>query len=488
MPADHLRRDLTGRAILSVAETQAAEQAVFDSGTSVEELMQLAGEGAAELIWRIGGTTPTLILCGPGNNGGDGYVIAEYLRQKGVDVQVAAMRLPSSAAAKWAAERYQGKTVPLDQATSRPQAVDALFGTGQDRDLSPEIVSAACPLLKAAHRRIAVDLPSGIDSDSGADRESMVHYHHCIALGAYKYAHFEGYGAHICGELSLVPLPITPPDMVPLTLAKPALPAPETDSHKYRRGMVVVVGGPMTGAAILAAQAAASSGAGYVLIAGQGQVPGQLPADIIWRDTRSDASLRELLEDPRIDTVVIGPGLGRDDNARQRLAIALDADAKLMIDADALYILEREALENVASRAVLTPHSGEFTALWRLLPSDEANDYLGKIKRTQLLADGLGCTIVQKGPLSVIAAPDNSPNVDVLGSNWLSVAGTGDVLSGAIAARLATARSTPFKAAQQGQWLHSHAARLLQPPFTASQLSHALTEAVHACLDEDSSQ
>ncbi|MEM1131738.1 MAG: NAD(P)H-hydrate dehydratase [Pseudomonadota bacterium] len=486
MPADHLRRDLAGRAILSVAEMQAAEQAVFDSGTSVEELMQMAGEGAAELIWRIGGTTPTLILCGPGNNGGDGYVIAEYLRQKGVDVQVAAMRPPSSTAAKWAAERYKGETVPLDQATPRSQAVDALFGTGQDRDLAPDLIFIACPLLKAAQRRIGIDLPSGIDSDSGADRESMVHYHHCIALGAYKYAHFEGYGAHICGELSLVPLPIAVPDTVPVTLAKPTLPAPETDSHKYRRGMVVVVAGAMTGAAILAAQAAASAGAGYVLIAGHGQAPGQLPADIIWWDIRNNESLRELLEDPRIDTVVIGPGLGRDDTARQRLAIALDADAKLMIDADALYILEQEALENVASRAVLTPHSGEFTALWRLFATDEANDDLGKIERTQVLADGLGCTIVHKGPLSVIAAPEKAPNIDAFGSNWLSVAGTGDVLSGAIAARLATARSTPFKAAQQGQWLHSHAARLLQPPFTASQLSHTLSLAVQACLDEDS--
>ncbi|MEO1044971.1 MAG: NAD(P)H-hydrate dehydratase [Pseudomonadota bacterium] len=485
MTADHLRRDLHGRAIVSVAEMQAAEQAVFDSGVSVEELMQQAGEGAAEIIWRIGGTTPTLVLCGPGNNGGDGYVIAEYLRQKGVDVQVAAMHEPSSKAGLWASKRYQGETVPLDAATPRPQAVDALFGTGQDRDLAPELVAMASPLLKRAQRRIAIDLPSGIDSDNGADRESMVHYHHTITLGAYKYAHFEGYGSHICGELSLVPLPVTLPETAPVTLARPVFSGPEADSHKYRRGMVVIVAGAMVGAAILAAKAASHAGAGYVLIAGKGSAPGELPTDIIWRDTKDDVALDELLADPRIGTIVIGPGLGRDDCAAQRFEAALEAGARLVIDADALYLLNHDHIATMAGRAVLTPHGGEFSALSRLFDGKSNEKGPGKIERTRMLADALGCALLHKGPLTVMAAPDEAVVIDAFGSKWLSVAGSGDVLSGVIAARLATARSKPHQAAQQGQWLHSKAAQLLPPPFTASQLAHALSSATALCLEKD---
>lgn len=485
MPADHLRRDSASRAILSVAQMKIAEQAVFNDGVSVEALMQSAGEGAAELIWRIGSTTPTLILCGPGNNGGDGYVIAEYLRRKGTDVEVAALSTPSSAAARWAAKRYQGEIAGLVGATVRRQVVDALFGTGQDRDLSPELVKAASPLLQKAHRRIAIDLPSGVDSDTGADRESMTFYHNTIALGAYKYAHFEGYAAHICGELSLVSLPISIPDNAASTLAKPDISAPQTDSHKYRRGMVVIVAGVMTGAAILAAQAAASAGAGYVLIAGIGPAPAQLPADIVWSDTEDESALTALLADPRIGAVVVGPGLGRGKGARKRLEAALETNVKLLVDADALYLLDREDCAEIAGRAVLTPHGGEFNTLSRLLAADVSEDDVSKIHCTAQLATSLGSTIVHKGALTVIAECDNAAVIDAFGSNWLSVAGSGDVLSGAIAARLATAGSTPFTAAQQGQWLHSRAAHVLAPPFTASQLCGALSSALHACLHEN---
>lgn len=487
MPAELLRRDLHSRYVLTVAEMQAAEQAVFDSGTTVEALMQQAGKGAAALIWRISGEMPTLILCGPGNNGGDGYIIAEFLRQKGADVQVAALLPPSSKAAKWAADHYKGETVALEKAAPRTQIVDALFGTGQDRALSAKLVAMAKPLLGAAQRRIAIDLPSGVDSDSGADRESMAYYHHCIALGAYKYAHFEGFASHICGKLSLVPLPITAPETAVQTLAKPHIESPDSDSHKYRRGMVVVVAGEMTGAALLAACATASAGAGYVVIAGRGPEPAQLPAEIIWRDTRAADDLEALLQDPRIDTVIIGPGLGQNAEARARMDISLTADALFLVDADALKLLTRGDCERIAGRAVLTPHAGEFTALKCLFREDEPAP-AGKIALTQHMAKYLGCTIVHKGALSVLAGPDGAAIVDSHGSNWLSVAGTGDVLAGAIAARLAAARSTAMTAAQQGQWLHSYAAGLLRPPFTAMQLAQSLQSAAHSCLKYEQTQ
>ena len=244
-------------------------------------------------------------------------------------------------------------------------------------------------------------------------------------------------------------------------LTRPALPEPGPDAHKYIRGMVAVVGGAMPGAARLASIAAMRAGAGYVLLLAD--TPG--PPDAVVHMPFSDHAIA----DPRIGALLVGPGLGRDDGAKRKLQAALATSHPLVIDGDALHLL---ALADIAGRetpVILTPHAGEFDAVFG--PSNAS-----KIDRARAAAIRSGAILVFKGADTVIAAPDGRVRVAQAGSSWLSTAGTGDVLAGAIAAVL-SAGLDPLDAAAAGVWLHADAARRLGPAFIADDLALALTAA-----------
>lgn len=468
--------------MLTVAQMVVAEQAVFDSGISVDALMLRAGEGAGEMIWRIGGSTATLILCGPGNNGGDGYVIAEFLRLKGVPVTVAALSDPRTDAARKARANYHGEVIALADARPCAQVVDCLFGSGLTRPLDADLWDRLVGLVTQARRSFAVDLPSGADADRAIWLNTPLRFDHVLALGAWKYAHMLEPVASECAAPSLIEIGVDTSTASVRRIDKPSIASPDAHSHKYRRGLVAVLAGAMPGAALLAARAAQASGAGYVKLVGAGDDPPALPADLVWERADGSDSAAQRLADERIGAVLIGPGLGRTDAATALLEVALASSHPLVIDADALHLLKdhRDALVHRTAPVVLTPHHGEAMALIAGVGGMAAGT--NKVEVAQALAAAWGAHLVYKGADSVVVAPDGQAVIADRRCSWLSVAGTGDVLAGCIAARLAN-HHRPFAAMTEAVWLHDRAARLAGPAFSALELAAMLPKALEACLD-----
>ena len=459
--------------ILTAAQMRSAEEALIAGGTSVDQLMQRAGRGAAEWVWRAAAGRAVTVLCGPGNNGGDGYVIAEAVRERGGEAAVVAAVEPKTAAAQNARASYRGEVLGPEAATHGSVLVDCLFGTGLARPLSGDHLTLLVQLAQSHPYRIAVDLPSGVASDSGmllnADLPS---YDFTLALGAWKFAHWLMPASARMGALRLVPIGVEAVDGAARVIGRPRLAAPAPDAHKYRRGLIVVIAGQMPGAALLAAQAAQRAGAGYVKLLAKRAVAA--PADLV-----TDAQpLAEALADTRIAALLIGPGLGRHAEARERLAVALASGIPAVLDADALVLLGARQLAERSAPLIATPHEGELAALERALDCVAVGS---KPERTAALAMASGMIVVAKGPDTVIATPDGRIACAPRSSSWLSVAGTGDVLAGTIASRLATGLD-PFTAACEGVWLHGEAARLARPAFTASQLAAMIRSAYATCL------
>lgn len=455
------------RPILTAAEMRAAEQAAIDVGTSVETLMERAGAAVAEAAWRIAGHAEMLILCGPGNNGGDGYVAARLLQDRGVRVRVAAAGPPKADAARNAAARWAGAVEDLAQAKPAPVLIDALFGTGLARPLEPATADALERLATAAHRRITVDLPSGVATDDGALLGPVPHFDLTITFGALKPAHALLPAAEYCGQTAVADIGLgAVADPRTIRIGRPHLAAPAHAANKYSRGKLAVVAGPMPGASQLAATAAQRSGAGYVeLLSTVTDAP---PHALVRRAWDAHA-----LDDPRITAVIVGPGLGRDGEGRARLDAALGCGKPLLLDADALTLIGRTRHDRLAGH-VLTPHWGEFTRLF----GDDGRDRLTQVRAA---AAGSGAIVLLKGADSIVAHPDGRAAIAPLAPSWLATAGTGDVLAGIIGGLLANGHA-PFDAVQAGLWLHAEAARLAGPMMIADDLVAYLPAAVTACL------
>ena len=451
---------IAGQAIVTAAEMRAAEERAIAAGTSVEALMDRAGRGVADWVRRLASGHSVLVLCGPGNNGGDGYVAAAALAAAGTPVRVAATGAPATPAARRARAGWTGAVEDIAHAEAAAVIVDALFGTGLSRPLDAALTARLCALAEAARLAVAVDFPSGIATDDGAVLSKVPAFDVTLALGAVKPAHLLQPAARFCGVLRVIDLGLDIRSDVEV-VGKPVIPDPDPQSHKYNRGMVAVVGGPMRGAALLAATAAMRAGAGYVERLGNFDSGG--PCSLV--DRKFDG---QTLGDERIGALLIGPGLGRDDDARDKLDRVLATEHPLVIDGDALHLL-KDRLDRLRSRkapAILTPHAGEFAALF----GEGAGS---KIDRARGAAAEAGAVVVFKGADTVIAAPGGRARVAGEASAWLSTAGTGDVLAGAIAAMLA-AKLDPLEAAAAGVWLHGEAARRLGAAFIADDLANAL--------------
>ncbi len=465
---------LTGP-ILTAAEMRAAEDAAIASGTSVKTLMERAGAAVAEAVWRFGGGRATLILCGPGNNGGDGYVAARLLAERGIDVRVAALREPKAPAAIAARARWSGPVETLADAAPAPILVDALFGTGLARALEDDVKAGLLRLSEEASFRIAVDLPSGLGTDDGAAL-GAVPVDLTLALGAVKPAHVLMPAAEYCGAVRLIDIGVDPRSVhvaskqLPCLIGKPEFFLPSSESHKYSRGLVVVIAGQMPGAARLAAKSAAHSGAGYVLLL-EDDADGTALPDAIVRRVWNTEALTEAVSGKANATIVVGPGLGRDQRARQKLAAAIATGRGLVIDGDALHLLDDEAFATFRARdwcdsVFLTPHAGEFIAAFGTWAGS-------KIDAARAAAERADATVVFKGPDTVVAGRDGSVNVALLGNKWLSTAGSGDVLAGAIAAAICSVAHGDDAAA--AVWMHNEAARRLGGAFIADDLMRALS-------------
>lgn len=458
--------------VLSAAQMRDAEQALIAGGTSVDALMQRAGRGAAEWVWRMAGGRPITVLCGPGNNGGDGYVIAEAIRARGGPVHVVAAHEPKTAAARTARQLYQGAVIAGDADPHGDVLVDCLFGTGLTRPLDGADLALLNRLAASHARRIAVDLPSGIHADNGMTlHPGLPDWHLTLALGAWKPAHFLLPAAPAMGELRLVPIGVAEVPEAARLIGRPSLSAPASDAHKYTRGLLGVVAGDMPGAALLAARAAQGAGAGYVKLLGGGE---GASADLVV----DREPLAEVLSDSRFAALLVGPGLGRDATARERLTITLSEPIPAVIDADGLVLLSPHNLAERTAPVIATPHEGELLALERAFGLDGAGS---KPVRAEALARATGMVVVAKGADTVVAAPDGRIAFAPRATSWLSTAGTGDVLAGAIASRLANG-ADPFAAACEGVWLHGEAARHTPTPFTAGQLAEQVARAFADCL------
>lgn len=450
-----MRRLPADAPIVTAVQMRAAERAASAAGITPLTLMERAGAAIARQVARLAAARPILILAGSGGNGGDGYAAARLLQQQGAAVSVARLGAPKHAAAVEMAARWSGATVALGDAPTCPVVVDALLGIGAARPFDPAAGAKIGRLLSEADLCIAVDLPSGRDADTGAGglRADVT-----IALGALKPGHLLGDAG--TGHIVLADLGIAIGGNR-RSVAPPLLAAVPHDATKFTRGKVVVVGGAMAGAGALAASMALHGGAGYVILAEPERRDG-VPHALVRRHVPDADALTALLADDSIDVVVVGPGLGRDAAAEARLGAVLGCAHDLVIDGDALTLLGREATARIGAdrrRVVLTPHGGEFARMFATSGH--------KIDDTVAAAAESGATIVHKGPASVIADPSGTVRVAADAPAWLASAGTGDVLAGLVAARLAGGDPDP---AASAVWLHGRAASAVGPGLVADAL------------------
>lgn len=459
------------RQVLDVAAMRAAEAALIAWGTPAQELMEIAGRALGEWARRLGARRPVTVLCGPGNNGGDGYVAARHLMEHGVSVTVIAAREPTTPEAITARSLYKGEVQGPSAFPHGGVLLDCLFGSGLSRPLPGDLFVLLTGLAETHSLRIAADLPSGIEADSGEVlNPGLPACDVTVALGAWKHAHYAMPAAPLMGALRLVDIGVAAVPGAARVLAKPRIAPPPADAHKYKRGLLAIVAGAMPGAALLSAEAAQRSGAGYVKLLAPARPEGVPPALVC------DVSDLAALTDPRIAAILVGPGLGRSAEAVARLDAALSADRPVVIDADALVLLRPDS-PGTAPR-VLTPHEGEMAALEASFGLSASGT---RRMRALALAEASAAVVLLKGPDSLIAAPGGDVTLSPRASTWLSVAGSGDVLAGIIASRLAV-HGDAFLAAQEGLWLHGEAARLCGPAFTAGDLAAATGYALSAAL------
>jgi hydroxyethylthiazole kinase-like uncharacterized protein yjeF len=452
---------MTGRPILTAEAMRAAEQSAIERGTSVEQLMEWAGASLAKAVHRFAGPMRALVLCGPGNNGGDGYVAARHLAERGVPVRVAALAEPRSEAGKWARAQWQGEVERLSPDTKgEPLVVDALFGTGLTRGLDDDVSLLLSELVRAAVVGVACDVPSGVDSDSGALLNPLHDYDLTVTFGALKPAHLLLPSMGKCGRVVLADIGIAAPADWH-EIAPPQLPPLEPGGHKYDRGLVHALAGKMPGAIALAATAAARAGAGYVRVSTSKTIEG-LPSAIVQTDTAE-------VNDERIGCLLLGPGLGE---IPQVLTLALTSKAPKVLDADAIsHLGEPERLKG--QDAIITPHEGEFRRLFGEIDGTKPERALEAARRS-------GAVVVYKGGDTVVAAPDGRLGFRPPAPAWLATAGTGDVLAGVIAAF--RARGMPaFEAACAAVWIHGRAAEIAGPQMIADDLATAIPDAVRLC-------
>jgi len=449
---------MSGRPILTAEAMRAAEEAAIAAGTTVEQLMERAGAALAEATYRFAGPMPVLVLCGPGNNGGDGYVAARHLAQRGVKVRIATLAEPKSDAAKWARSHWAGPVEQLgDETAPEPLVIDALFGTGLTRGLDEGKAKQLSRLCGPAQLSVACDLPSGVQTDSGEELSLIPAYAMTVTFGALKPAHLLHPAMHKCGRLVLAHIGIEA-DTTWHEISPPNLPPLDPGGHKYDRGLVHALAGAMPGAIALAAKAAAYAGAGYVRVSTSRPIDG-LPSSIVQIDHAP-------VNDERIGCLLIGPGLG---DVPQVLTLALTSKAPKVIDADGItHLGEPERLKG--QDAIITPHEGEFVKLFGELPGSKTGRALEAAKRS-------GAVVVYKGPDTLVASPDGRLCFSPHAHPWLASAGTGDVLAGVIAAM--RARGLPaFEAACAGVWLHGRAAEIAGQQLIADDLAAAIPAAI----------
>lgn len=471
-------------ALLDVRRMVEADRLTVAGGTTATELMENAGRAVAREVERRWSARPVIVLCGPGNNGGDGFVAARLLAEAGWPVRIALLgqRDRLAGEARHCAQRWGGGVEPLAPVAldGAELVVDAIFGAGLSRALD----GPALETLAAAARRgmpiVAVDVPSGLMGDTG-EAQGAVAALLTVTFFRKKPGHLLLPGRLLCGEVVVADIGIPPSvlkQIVPDTFENDPrlwladLPRPQEGGNKYTRGHALIYGGyPMTGAARMAARAAARAGAGLTTIA----VPEiALPiyaaalTCVMVQPLAQALDFDRLLDDHRFSALLVGPGAGAGDETRTRALAMLKTGRATVLDADAITSFQKDS--SVLDRAivgpcVLTPHDGEFRRLF-----DPSGD---KLTRTRAAARRSGAIILLKGSDTVITAPDGRVVINANAPPTLATAGSGDVLSGIVLGLLAQGME-PFLAAAAAVWLHGAAAAEFGPGLIAEDLPDLL--------------
>ena len=484
-----------GHGLYTIAQMREADARAIEAGVAGIELMENAGAAAARVIEESFSPIPTIVLAGPGNNGGDGFVAARHLAEAGWPVEVALLGDPQQLKgdAAIARDRWQGSTRNIEPAVleEKQLVVDALFGAG----LTRPVTGVAAAVLTAVDERgiptVAIDMPSGIDGDTGEVRSTSaapgvaVKANITVTFHRAKPGHYLLPGRSHVGRLAIEDIGI--PDAVDEALGinlfanVPALwtasfPRRESASHKYHHGHALVLGGDMasSGAARLAAKATLRAGAGLVtVLCPSSALPvyaAALTAVMVRPLGRDDGRFDDELADPRRNAILLGPGAGVGAKLAAKVQASLVADKAVVLDADALTSFEDEPdrlFERIRhnGRVLLTPHEGEFARLF-----DIEGD---KLSRPMKAAEVSGATVLLKGADTVVASPDGRAAILTEAPSTLATAGSGDVLAG-IALGLIAQGMPIFEAASAAAWLHAAAAKAFGPGLIAEDLADQL--------------
>ena len=479
-----LDRLSTDTALLTTTQMAQADRLTIVSGINGAALMESAGRSVAQTIMQRWAPRSVLVLCGPGNNGGDGFVVARHLAEADWPVKVALLvprdHLRCDAAQHAALWRGPIEALAPAALDGAELVVDAVFGAGLSRALNGVVVQTLATAATRGLTIVAIDVPSGLMGDSGADL-GAIHVTLTVTFFRKKPGHLLQPGRALCGEV--VVTDIGTPTSVFDTLVPDAfennpslwvdaLPMLQPDGHKYTRGHALICGGyPSTGAARLSARAAARVGAGLVTIAVE---PHALPVyaaaltSVMVTPIADLADVDRLLADVRYSGLLIGPGAGLSDATRERVLAMLNTGRPTVLDADALSVFKNdpdELMRSITGPCVLTPPEGDFKRLF-----DDTGD---KLSRARNAAKRSGAILVLKGSDTVIAAPDGRAIINTNAPPTLATAGSGDVLAGLVLG-LMTQGMEPFLAAAAAVWLHGAAATEFGIGLVAEDLSEVL--------------
>ena len=477
-----------GRPILTPQEMRAAEEDLFSNGTDSFDLMQRAGNAVAEFVHAKWPEGRIQVLCGPGGNGGDGFIAAAKLAKLWREVEVFCLvdkEALTGDAAKAAAE-WDGEIKPLDAALEAPHDIvlDALFGGGLSRPLD----GITAKLAERGGRVVSIDVPSGIDGESAKRLGPCFRAEGTITFAALRPAHVLLPGAAYCGGVFVadigVPVQTHLLENSPLLWGR-NLPQPGQGSHKHARGHLAVVSGnaASTGAARLAGRAGLRAGAGLVTLLSPPDavaVNASHLTAIMLKEVANAEQLRETIESA--STVILGPAAGINTGTRKNVECLLSTDAKAVLDADALTVFadDQDALyKQLRTDDLITPHIGEFKRIFGDLLDTEVN----KVEATRKAAQMAGCVVLLKGPDTVIAKPDGMAIVNTHATRWLATAGSGDVLAGIAGGLMAQGVDT-FTAAAMASWLHGEAGRRVGAGLISEDLEAQLPDILSALHGE----